>query len=128
VQAARTHLRLRGANETEPTDASLGYGQIAGAFSIGPKGLLLRGEAGKTPGTLMVDRGGRPLLGEPAVGVQPVVQLARVLVPRSDVQVPATQETAALIGMLPLPSISTMPPSEPPASQARTPRVNPKRQ
>jgi hypothetical protein len=56
-----------------------------------------------------------------------VLDLVRTLVPQSDVQVPATRETAGLTGALPVPSIVLRPGTEEPLPHVRPLGVNPLR-
>ena len=128
VQSALVHLRLQGATESKAgPDQLLPYRRLAFAFAINSEGLALHGEAAQTPGAMLVDDHGKILLHEPSVLSQPVVSLARTLVPQSEVQVPATRESAALVRTLPVPSIEGASGGQGPANQARSPRVNPKR-
>ncbi len=126
VRSAQTHLNLHGSTEFHaPGDRLVAYRELNFAFRIDRQGLSLRGESPAVKGALLVDDRRHLLLGEPTGLVQPVVNLARTLVPDSLVQVPATRETAALIRALPVPS--ALPPVEgrEPAAQARRLRVVP---
>jgi hypothetical protein len=100
------------------------YSQLAFSFGVDDEGLKLAGACeGYTPGTLLVDGDGRPLLTKSADRPQAVINLLRLLVPASEVLVPATGETADLIPWLPVPPI--VPPRE--ADGAETaPRATPR--
>lgn len=127
VQSALVHLQLQAASDAK-LDANplLPYRRLAFSFAVDSQGLKLEGDAGQSPGAMLIDDRGRVLVNGPAVANQPVVNLARALVPRAEVQIPATRETAALVRALPLPSIVEAG-GQVPAGQARLPRANPKR-
>ncbi len=126
VQNAQSQLHLRAVPDAKNDPRRLlRYRQMACAFAISAQGLALHGEAGQTPGAVLIGDQ-RILLREPAVLSQPVVNLARALVPQSEVQGPLTRETAALIGLLPLPSIAPASRNEAPATQARSLGQGPK--
>lgn len=129
LRSAQSNLSLQGSKEFHaPGERVVAFGEMNFAFKINREGLSLRGESPTVKGALLVDDRRRLLLGEPTGLAQPVVNLARTLVPQSQVQVPATRETAALIRALPVPS--ALPPAEgqEPAAQARRLRVVPKPQ
>ena len=93
------------------TDQSAGglvqYGELAFGFTIDASGLTLCGQCNPAPpGTVLLGRSG-PLLGEPAYQPLPVVGLVRALVPFSEVQVPATHETDAVLHVLPVPHLDS---------------------
>lgn len=129
VRSAQSNLNLHGSMEFHaPGDGPVAYGEMNFAFKINREGLSLRGESPTVKGALLTDDRRRLLLGEPTGLVQPVVNLARTLVPQSQVQVPATRETAALIRALPVPSAMPTVEGQEPAAQARRLRVVPKPQ
>jgi hypothetical protein len=103
-------------------DASLlPYQQLCFGFDIDQRGLTMQGQCqGSTIGTMLTDHQGATMLTSPLTTV-PVVALLRVLVPDSEVQVPATQETRLLLGSLPLPPLVPSPRigSRPPYSTLR---------
>lgn len=82
----------------------LPYQTLAVRFELNERGFSLRALA-DAHGGLMADSS--LLLREPAVEYQPVVNVIRALVPRSDVLVPATRQTEALVSLLPIPAIKT---------------------
>lgn len=129
VRSAQSNLGLHGSNEFHaPGERLVAYREMNFAFKINRDGLSLRGESPSVAGALLVDERRRLLLGEPTGLVQPVVNLARTLVPQSQVQVPATRETAGLIRALPVPSAMPTAEGQEPAAQARRLRVVPKQQ
>jgi hypothetical protein len=66
---------------------------------------MIRGELPGHAGVVLLGERQAELLREPTVLVQSAVNLVRALVPQSEVQVPATFETSALVNALPVPSI-----------------------
>jgi hypothetical protein len=106
IAAAQQHLRFApGENLPEQQASDLGYAKLKAAFAINSQGLMVRGEVPGNAGALLVGQRQAELLREPTVLVQPAVNLVRALVPQSEVQVPATRETSALVNALPVPSI-----------------------
>jgi hypothetical protein len=86
-----------------PGEELVPFHQIAMEFCLDERGLQLRGTCPARPsGTLFVDSQGR-LLGEPAAQPMLATALVRTLVPASEIQVPATRETAWIIHRLPMP-------------------------
>jgi hypothetical protein len=129
VRSAQSNLSLQGSKEFHaPGERLIAYAEMNFAFKINREGLSLRGESPTVQGALLVDERRHILLGEPTGLVQPVVNIARTLVPQSQVQVPATRETAALIRALPVPSALPAAEGQEPAAQARRLRVVPKPQ
>ena len=119
VQSAETHLHVRAADEAvRGQNNLLGYVQLCAGFEVGPQGMTLRGAVPGTKGALLVDEQ-FVLVEEAPVASQPVVDLVRTLVPRSEVQVPATRETVILTSTLPVPPIVPEPGWEEPLPQAR---------
>lgn len=127
VQSAETHLRIQAAPRALRGPGNLiAYEQLNLGFEIDEQGLALRGRVPGARGALLVDA--RQVLAvESPLEAQPVVDLVRTLVPRSEVHVPATRETARLTGALPVPSIALAPGSEEPLPRARPLSVNPLR-
>lgn len=127
VQAAETHLRIRATDRAIAGPANvIPYERLSAGFEIGADGLAVRGMVPQTQGAILVDQ--RNVLAvEPPLVCQPVLALVRTLVPQSDVQVPATRETAGLTNSLPVPSIALRPGSEEPLPNARPLTVNPLR-
>jgi hypothetical protein len=117
VQSAETHLHVRAADQaiSGPSN-SLPYQQLCVGFEVGPDGMTLRGAVPRTNGALLVDNQ-FVLVEEAPVSIQPVVDLVRTLVPRHEVQVPATRETALLTSALQMPSISPEPGQEQPIAR-----------
>ena len=117
VQSAETHLHVRAADQaiSGPSN-SLPYLQLCASFEVGPEGMTLRGAVPNTKGALLVDDQ-FVLVEEAPVSIQPVVDLVRTLVPRHEVQVPATRETAMLTSALQMPSIAPEPGQEQPIAR-----------
>jgi hypothetical protein len=121
-QAERT-LGLRPGPALQLDDQSLWrYQQLAFDFTIGSRGLQLVGRCVSpgdlqpaAEGILLADAQG-PLLTNPQYDTLPVVALVRALSPASEIQVPATRETDALLRALPIPEIAA------PAATAENPR------
>ncbi len=128
IEAAVAELSMaRGLRPQEPGDL-VPYEQLVVGFLIDTDGLHLQGgRAPSAPGAILMGRQGW-LLGEPTRQPQPVVALLRALVPASEVRVPATRQTAWLIGHLPVPQITTPPDAEatPPQARLRLGRGGPK--
>jgi hypothetical protein len=114
LTAAEEHLELRAELPPEEID-SVAYQRLALGFELTGEQLRLTGIVGDA-GVLMTQAAGA-LLSVPENHQAPAVALVRMLVPDSQVQVPATKQTAALLRWLPIPSI------DPPASKARSSHV-----
>ena len=100
LDAAATRLKLAPGTLPEPGDP-IPYDRLACEFFVDSDGLWLRGQgSGDSSGAILTGRYG-PLLGNPASQPQPVVALLGMLVPGSEVQVPATRQTAWLMRHLP---------------------------
>jgi hypothetical protein len=111
LRAAVERLRLQPAAEPSGTGDLIRYEQLAFALSIDAQGLRLEGRApGRPPGVLLVDASG-PLLARPAAQPVPVAALVQMLVPASEVQVPAARQTEWLTRHLPVPEV-VAPPGE----------------
>jgi hypothetical protein len=116
VAAASEHLAL-----DTPLDAAaiasdrlLPFTQLAIGFRLDGHAIELTGMAGlRSQGALLVGPHG-PLLAAPPAHRTAAVGLVRMLVPASEIQVPATRETSTLIGLFPTPAIA------PPRSAARS--------
>jgi len=110
LQAGSEWLGLRGFDPGLPhsagptTEQMAFFHRLAFDFMITPDGLVLTGRCTEQPGAMLVDST-RVFWTQPAVQPQPVVNLVRVLVPQSEVQVPATAETETLLRHLPLAEI-----------------------
>jgi hypothetical protein len=116
VAAASEHLAL-----DTPLDAAaiasdrlLPFTQLAIGFRLDGHAIELTGMAGlRSQGALLVGPHG-PLLAAPPAHRTAAVGLVRMLVPASEIQVPATREASTLIGLFPTPDIA------PPRSAARS--------
>ena len=127
LQSAQANLHLPASNEvTAGRGNVLAYQRLGVDFEINAHGLTLAGAIEQAPGAILID--GRSVLArEPEVNVQPVLNLVRALVPRSDVQVPATRETDFLTRALPIPSIAPPAESQPQAKPAGLHSSSPKK-
>jgi hypothetical protein len=120
VDAAAAKLSLSQDARSLPQGNMVRYQQLSLAAFLDSGGLRLQGRcASSAPGTILSD-GRNRLLGEPTVFSQPVAALLQMLVPQSDVQVPAARQTEWLAGHLPV-SRAVSPQS--PESTARNPRL-----
>jgi hypothetical protein len=117
LTAAAENLHLRSAVATESGASIVPYDRLALSFEIDPAGLTLRGQCEGSVGTVL-RRGETVLLAESGGSSGPVVALLRMLVPQSEVQVPATREADWLMRRLPVPQV--MPPAtQPPQGRVR---------
>lgn len=90
------------------------YRNLALVFRVDEQGLVLKSlSSAQPPGALVLNQRGAALVTSTADGPVPLVQLVRALVPESELQVPATEETSQLVRWLPLPPIMRSP-DEPP--------------
>ncbi len=98
LDAAVTRLTLlRGATPAVPSDL-VPYRELAAGFLLDARGLALRGRGG----AILVDNQG-PLLGDPATQSLPLASVLQLLVPESDVSIPASRQAERLMQWLPLP-------------------------
>lgn len=105
VEAAKQHLQLQ-ANIAADAGDSLAYRRLAIGFRLDGEKLRLTGSATTDhAGALLANHSG-PLLEASQNHSVPAVALVRMLVPNTNVQVPATRQTDKLLHLLPLPSIS----------------------
>jgi hypothetical protein len=103
LTAARDELRLTLRDPMD--DASLfRYKQLEVGFTLDNAGMVLVGSADPAAGMLCDEQGA--LLSGGGDVLSPLA-LLRMLVPQHHVHVPATQETASLVRMFPLPQSST---------------------
>jgi hypothetical protein len=109
--AAYEHLGLR--NSPQIADAVPGefarYGRLKLGFAIDETGLQLSGACDGEGTILSLENDPLARLFDQPRQVVPVVSLIRVLAPASDFQVAASQETEALLRVLPLPAIKPAP-------------------
>jgi hypothetical protein len=107
IAAAREHLGL----STPLGEAALAaerllpFSRLAISFQLDGQSLELAGQAGRpNENILVVDTQGA-LLSAPRSHRTAAVNLLRTLVPASEVQVPATQQTSSLVGLFPAPDL-----------------------
>ena len=115
LDAAIRRLGLIGGITPNSPERLIRYEQLALSFVVDEEGFRIAGQCPSTPsGAILVDSGG-VLLAEPSSPhpPQPLVGLLQVLVPDSEVQVPATRQTDWLIRHLPVPDV--VPPDGPDA-------------
>jgi hypothetical protein len=117
VAAAAEHLQLAPAPEiaTLSPGAAIAFDRLAVRFDLARESLALASSEEVPAAGTLVSSAGRPLLAAPAGHTVPVVHLVRTLVPDSRYQVPATRQTAALVGWLPAPAVQ---PAAPPRAAA----------
>lgn len=96
------------------------YGQFAVGFELDEAGVRLSGNCDPDGTILVLEDNPEARLLDRHTQVTPVVSLVRMLAPVSEVQVSATQETDALLRVLPLPPIKR---PEPPADHTPEARV-----
>ncbi len=124
IQSAQAHLHLQAPSDTSQwADNLVRYERLGLAFQMSQQGLALKGDLPHAQRAMLIDDHRKTLLAEPAVLSQPVVNLARALVPQSDVQVPATRETDRFTRSLPVPSVVAPASGQAPVTQARSLRI-----
>ncbi len=105
LDSAAASLSVLRPGSAGTADQLVFYEEFVAGFAIDENGLEIQGHCGRRgSGHIMVNRSG-VLLADPPRQPVPVVALVRTLVPQNAVQVPATRETEALIGWLPVPHI-----------------------
>jgi hypothetical protein len=106
--AAEKHLGLQPANSKDhgPTAATIPFQRLAMGFHLDGRILRIRGLADPLHGRVVVQSTGVPLLVAGTDHAVPAINLLRVLLPDNDVLVPATRQTDALIGLLPVPDLA----------------------
>jgi hypothetical protein len=103
LRAAEHHLKLR--SYVPASDAMLlRYRDLVLDFALDEHGLMLGGRDDLSR-TILADSEGPLLTSQEAQPVPPQA-LVRTLVPLAEVQVPATDETTALLNALPLPAVT----------------------
>ncbi len=101
LTAAEEHLELTATLPAEETD-SVAYRRLSLGFELTADHLRLTGVADASQTGIVMSAANGPLLSAPENHRVPAVALARTLVPDNQVQVPASQQTAALLRLLPL--------------------------
>ncbi len=97
------------------------YEKLLAGFSLGSKGLSIRGRYGDArSGVVMVSKEGE-MLHESARSTLPIVALVKALVPDSQVQVPATRQSDWLLHVLPVPDVLPHDPNAVPQARIRGP-------
>lgn len=96
------------------------YSRLAMGFQVDESGLRISGNCDPDGALLVLESHPDAKVLDHPTQVTPIVSLVRMLAPASEVQVSATQETNALLRVLPLPPIKRPPP---PASRAPEARV-----
>jgi hypothetical protein len=100
--AASEALQLSASPAALDCGAILNYEQLAFDFTLDAGGISLIGRCSEAPGAVLVDRR-EALLGQPKQ-TEPVASLIRALAPGDAASVPATQQTAWLLELLPVAS------------------------
>ncbi len=102
LDAAATHLRLSA--KTLAFDSTTAFRNLHCGFNLDQHVLTLHGR-NDHQGTIMVDDRAAPLLVQPnPMGDRDVLDVVRMLVPDSNVQVPMTEATASMMEVFPLPA------------------------
>jgi hypothetical protein len=122
VSAAVEYLHLVPGPANSHADMLRQYEQLALAFVVDSAGLTLHGQCAGAPGVVM-RLGDGTVLGEAGGPSGPLVALVRTLVPRSEVQVPATRQSDWLIERLPVPQ-AILPDGQSPHGRLRLDRAN----
>jgi hypothetical protein len=126
LAAAQEHLRLVLAADNPQVQPGrlVPYRHLALGFALNDRALALTGSADPTqPGILLANAAG-PILQAPPQHQAPAISLLRTLLPDNEYQVPATRQTDALIGLLPLPNLAPSAIAERPAAHTPT-RLSP---
>jgi hypothetical protein len=118
LRSAAKSLRMQTVGALDPEIEVCGYEELAAAFTLDAKGLLIHGQCEGEPGTIFRTATG-PLLSESKDGSLPVSALVQSLVPDSRVQVPATRQTDWLLRSLPLPDAQPSDPEAMPHARLR---------
>jgi hypothetical protein len=108
IDAAVESLEFVPGNVNTRRTTALAFDELALRFRVDAGGLGLAGACRGVPprGVVLVGSKRQVLLASPPEGsMPPVISLVRMLVPQSEVQVPATRETAGLLQVLPIPPI-----------------------
>jgi hypothetical protein len=103
LQSAARQLQLTG-TATDLDRSLVPYDQLALSFAIDSSGLSVGGKCDGSKGAIL-RRGDATLLAEGGSAPRPLVSLVRMLVPTSELQVPATRESNWLIDHLPVPNV-----------------------
>lgn len=101
LAAAEEHLQLTASLRAEETD-SVAYRRLSLGFELTADQLRLTGVADASQAGIVMTADSGPLLSAPEDHRAPAVALVRTLVPDGQVQVPASQQTAVLLRLLPL--------------------------
>jgi hypothetical protein len=108
LAAAQQYLGLVLAAEPPASEyASVPFERLALRLSLDGRRLRIRG-AGEHAGQAVMIGSGGPLLSAPLDYAVPAVNLLRALLPDNQFQVPATRQTDALVGLLPVPDLAPM--------------------
>ena len=104
VAAAVDHLRLAPAGDLPVEGAApIAYQQLSFGFALDGRWLRLTATAPESASVLTGERG--PLLAVTPGHAVPAIGLLRALLPGNEYQVPATRQTDALVGLLPVPDL-----------------------
>jgi hypothetical protein len=105
LAAAAEHLQLAPPADLNsmPPGQAISYRRLAIGFHLDGNILRLAGSADPTKAGVLVANASGPILEAPPKHAVAATNLLRVLLPESQFQVPATRQTDALVGLLPLP-------------------------
>ena len=108
LAAAQQHLGLVLAAEPAASDfASVPFQRLALQLSLDGSRLKIAGASGEGGQTILLGNRGTILSAPHEHGV-PAVNLLRALLPDNQFQVPATRQTDALVGLLPVPDLAPL--------------------
>jgi hypothetical protein len=104
LAAAEEHLQLVPASPNQSTNefSSIPFDRLAMGLALDGRLLRIRGVTGTNDDVVLTSQSGPLLRAGPGHAV-PAVNLLRALLPENQFQVPATRQTEALVGLLPVP-------------------------
>jgi hypothetical protein len=120
LAAAEEHLGLEQTHDHHAASAPVPFDELAFSFRLDGNKLQLAGLADSTDESVLARDVAGPLVIVPPNHSTPVVNLLRTLLPDNQYQVPATRQTGALVGLLPVPDLA-------PARTASLPKHTPTR-
>ena len=108
LAAAAEHLQLAAPANLAAMDPSraVPFRHLALGFHLSGRTLQLTGSADATQAGALLANAGGPLLAAPPRHATAAVNLLRTLLPDNQYQVPATRQSDALIGLLPVPDLA----------------------
>ena len=105
--AAQEHLGLIPTEELPGSDyATIPFQRLAFDLQLDGRRLQIRGTAGAPDDSIVLATANGPLVSANPDHSVPAVNVLRALLPDNQFQVPATRQTDALVGLLPLPDLA----------------------